>query len=135
MRKQQAKVGLENTFIRTYLLRKLVKIFEIARNRLFSVIWESYFQSLRTSIVRCSTFVYFCVQYKHYLRQDFSYIDLCEKIFFKKVFAEAVKIKDSYDVLQSLGGHIFYAKNQFIRKMVQTQTCVSTTTLQAHNKF
>ena len=30
-RKQQAKVGLEITFIRIYLLCKLVKIFETAR--------------------------------------------------------------------------------------------------------
>ena len=47
--------GLEIPFIRTYLFCKLVKIFEIARNRLFSIICESNLWFLRTCIIRGST--------------------------------------------------------------------------------
>ena len=67
----------------------------------------------------CSTFVYFCVKHKNYLRQDFSYIDLLQQLtFFKRnrnVFAEAAKIQNSYDVLKSLRDHAFSYKKQFIR--------------------
>ena len=67
----------------------------------------------------CSTFVYFCVKHKNYLRQDFSYIDLLQQLsFFKRsrnVVAEAAKIQNSYDVLQSLRDHVFYIRNPFIR--------------------
>ena len=46
--------------------------------------------------------MYFCEQHKTYLGQDFSYIDLLQKILFfeknRKVFAEDAKIKNRYDV-------------------------------------
>ena len=69
----------------------------------------------------CSTFVYFCVKHKNYLRQDFSYIDLLQQLsFFKRnrnVVAEAAKIQNSYDVLQSLRDHAFSYKKTVYKKL------------------
>ena len=124
MRKQQAKVGLEITFIRTYLLRKLVKIFEIARNRLFSVICKSYFQPLRTSIVRCSTFVYFCVQYKNYLRQDFSWFTA--KNFILKSFRRNCKNQKQLWCITKFGrSHFLYKKPVYKKNGSNTNLCLN----------